>query len=67
MNEYVVYCPAHRRYLTHASTAGTTWTGDPNGAKHYPSKAQASKAAKVATWLDHNPAPWPVPQQSAEI
>lgn len=67
MNEYVVYCAAHRHYLVHSSAARTAWTGDPNGAKHYPNKAHAAWAAKVATWLDHNPTPWPVAQESAEI
>jgi len=65
--EHVVYCPAHQHYLTSASSLGTTWTGDPNGAKRYPNKAHAAWAAKVATWLDHNPTPWPVPQASAEL
>lgn len=65
--EYVVYCAVHQHYLRHASAAGTNWAGDPKQARRYPSKTQARTAADAATWLDHNPAAWPVAETTAEL
>jgi hypothetical protein len=55
---WVVYCPAHRHYLVHASAGGTTWTNDGNKAREFVTKPAARKAAEKATWLDHDPHPW---------
>lgn len=59
--EWVVYCESHRHYLTHASAAGTTWTGRQDDARRYPTKPKAARAAKAATWLDHAPIVWALP------
>jgi hypothetical protein len=55
-----VYCPTHRNYLRYAGVSGTTWTKHQAEARRY-TKAEALAATKRATWLDHNPTPWALP------
>jgi hypothetical protein len=62
MTVWVVYCGAHRHYLRYVSPGGTTWVDDQPEAKRYDRKHDAVKAAKDATWLDHNPHPWALPE-----
>lgn len=64
--QWIVWCPAHRHYLKHASAGGTTWTDSQAEAKAYDKQAAAA-AAKVATWLDHNPAAWPAADAKASL
>lgn len=65
--EYVVYCTTHKHYLRHVGVSGTTWRDRRSEAKRYPTKAAARKAAERATWLDHKPVPWAVPDEAAEL
>jgi hypothetical protein len=65
--QWVVYCPAHRHHLVHASVGGTTWTEDPARAHRFATKPAARRAAELATWLTHNPTPWPVAETTAEL
>lgn len=57
---WLVYCGAHRHYLAFVSVTGTTWRSDQAEAKRYDRKADAVKAARLATWMDHNPTPWAI-------
>lgn len=65
--EWVVYCPAHRHYLLRASVGGTTWRTEQTEAKRYATKPAAAAAAKLATWLDHNPTPWALAARQATL
>lgn len=65
MTEWVVYCPAHRHWLVRVSIGGTTWTVDEGEAKDYETRNAAREAARVATWLDHNPTAWAIASRPA--
>ncbi len=43
------------QWLVLASVTGTTWCGDREGARVYPTRELAEAAARKSRWLDYEP------------